>query len=250
MTSIGIDILSVLIFLPLAGILLIAGVSREKPDVIKGITFLTALVNFLISLLLYRAFDSTTHEFQFTTTVPWIEEYGISYHLGIDGISLFLVLLTTFLTAISVIACWKDIQEKVKGFMICLLLLETGVIGVFVSLDLFLFYIFWEVMLIPMYLLIGVWGAPARRIYAAVKFFLFTMFGSLLMLVAILVLYFYNHSVTGTYTFMLEDLYKLSIPYGMQIWLFLAFALAFAIKVPMFPFHTWLPDAHTEAPTV
>ncbi len=250
MSSIGFDILSVLIFLPLAGILLIAGISKDKPDVIKGITFLTALVNFLISLLLYRSFDSTTHEFQFTTTVPWIEEYGISYHLGIDGISLFLVLLTTFLTAISVIACWKDIQEKVKGFMICLLLLETGVIGVFVSLDLFLFYIFWEVMLIPMYLLIGVWGAPARRIYAAVKFFLFTMFGSLLMLVAILVLYFYNHSVTGTYTFMLEDLYKLSIPYGMQIWLFLAFALAFAIKVPMFPFHTWLPDAHTEAPTV
>jgi NADH-quinone oxidoreductase subunit M len=250
MTSIGFDILSVLIFLPLAGILLIAWVSKDKPAVIKGITFLTALLNFLISLLLYRAFDSTTHEFQFTTTIPWIEEYGISYHLGVDGISLFLVLLTTFLTAISVIACWKDIQEKVKGFMICLLLLETGVIGVFVSLDLFLFYIFWEVMLIPMYLLIGVWGAPARRIYAAVKFFLFTMFGSLLMLVAILVLYFYNHSVTGTYTFMLEDLYKLSIPYGMQIWLFLAFALAFAIKVPMFPFHTWLPDAHTEAPTV
>jgi len=250
MTSINFDILSVLIFLPLLGILFIIMVSREKPAIIKGITFLTALVNFIISLLLYQSFDITTHEFQFTTTIPWVRDYGISYHLGIDGISLFLVLLTTFLTVISVMACWKDIQEKVKGFMICLMLLETGMIGVFVSLDLFLFYIFWEVMLIPMYLLIGVWGSPARRIYAAVKFFLFTMFGSLLMLVAILVLYFYHYSVTGIYSFMLEDLYKLSIPYGMQIWLFLAFALAFAIKVPMFPFHTWLPDAHTEAPTV
>ena len=250
MTSINFDILSVLIFLPLLGILFIIMVSRGKPAIIKGITFLTALVNFIISLLLYQSFDITTHEFQFTTTIPWVRDYGISYHLGIDGISLFLVLLTTFLTVISVMACWKDIQEKVKGFMICLMLLETGMIGVFVSLDLFLFYIFWEVMLIPMYLLIGVWGSPARRIYAAVKFFLFTMFGSLLMLVAILVLYFYHYSVTGIYSFMLEDLYKLSIPYGMQIWLFLAFALAFAIKVPMFPFHTWLPDAHTEAPTV
>src|SRR4030042_5828839 len=146
MTSINFDILSFLIFLPLVGILLIAGVSKDKPAVIKGITFLTALVNFIISLLLYQAFDITTHEFQFTTTVPWVRDYGISYPLGVDGISLFLVLLTTFLTAISVIACWKDIQEKVKGFMICLMLLETGMIGVFVALDLFLFYIFWEVM--------------------------------------------------------------------------------------------------------
>ena len=250
MTILGFDILSVITFLPLLGIFFLIGIGKEKHTVIKGITLITASVNFIISLFLYRDFDVNTHEFQFTTKVPWIKEYGISYHLGIDGISLFLILLTTFLTVISVIACWKDIQEKVKGFMICLLFLETGVIGVFVSLDLFLFYIFWEVMLIPMYLLIGVWGAPARRIYAAVKFFIFTMFGSLLMLVAILVICFYHHSITGTYTFDLERLYQLSIPYGTQIWLFLAFALAFAIKVPMFPFHTWLPDAHTEAPTV
>ena len=250
MNILGFDILSVLIFLPVIGVLLIIMISKEKPNVVKGVTFITALVNFLISLLLFRDFDATTHEFQFTTSVPWIQEYGISYRLGLDGISLFLVLLTTFLTALSIIACWKDIQEKVKGFMMCILFLETGVIGVFVSLDLFLFYIFWEVMLLPMYLLIGVWGSPARRIYAAVKFFLYTMFGSLLMMVAILVLYFYNYSVTGVYTFDIEQLYKLSIPYGTQIWLFLAFALAFAIKVPMFPFHTWLPDAHTEAPTV
>jgi len=250
MTIFGFDILSVITFLPLIGIFIIIITNGEKHGVIKGITFITTLVNFFISLFLYRDFDLTTHKFQFTNNVPWIKEYGISYHVGIDGITLFLILLTTFLTVISVIACWKDIKEKVKGFMICILFLETGMIGVFISLDLFLFYIFWEVMLIPMYLLIGVWGAPARRIYAAVKFFLFTMFGSLLMLVAILVLYFYNHSVTGVYTFDLEQLYQLSIPYGTQVWLFLAFALAFAIKVPMFPFHTWLPDAHTEAPTV
>jgi NADH-quinone oxidoreductase subunit M len=250
MTILGFDILSVLTFLPLIGIVLIIITNSEKHEVIKGITFITALVNFIISLFLYRDFDLTTHKFQFTNTIPWIEEYGISYRVGIDGITLFLILLATFLTVISVVACWKDIKEKVKGFMMCILFLETGMIGVFISLDLFLFYVFWEVMLIPMYLLIGVWGAPARRIYAAVKFFLFTMFGSLLMLVAIIVLYFYNHSVTGVYTFNIEQLYQLSIPYGMQIWLFLAFALAFAIKVPMFPFHTWLPDAHTEAPTV
>jgi NADH-quinone oxidoreductase subunit M len=250
MTILGFDILSVITFLPLLGIVLIIVVNNEKHTLIKGITFLTALVNFIISLVLYRDFDSTTHQFQFTVNIPWIKEYGINYHLGIDGISLFLVLLATFMTLIAVVACWKDIQKKVKGFMICILFLETGMIGVFSSLDLFLFYIFWEVMLIPMYLLIGVWGSPARRIYAAIKFFLFTMFGSLLMLVAIIALYFYNHSVTGVYTFDIEQLYRLSIPYGMQIWLFLAFALAFAIKVPMFPFHTWLPDAHTEAPTV
>jgi NADH-quinone oxidoreductase subunit M len=250
MSILGFDILSVITFLPILGILLIISISKEKHNVIKGITLLTALLNFIISLILYRDFNLTTHQFQFTTNIPWIRGYGISYHLGIDGIILFLILLTTFLTVISVIACWKDIKEKVKGFMICLLFLETGMIGVFVSLDLFLFYIFWEVMLIPMYLLIGVWGAPARKIYAAVKFFIYTMFGSLLMLVAILVIYFYNYSVTGIYTFDIEQLYKLSIPYGTQTWLFLAFALAFAIKVPMFPFHTWLPDAHTEAPTV
>ena len=250
MSILGIDILSIIIFLPFVGIILLIGINGEKHTVIKGITFITALVNFIISLALFRGFDSTTHEFQFATSIPWVKDYGISYHLGIDGISLFLVLLTTFLTVISVMACWNDIKKKVKGFMMCLLLLETGVIGVFVSLDLFLFYIFWEVMLIPMYLLIGVWGAPARRVYAAVKFFIYTMFGSLLMLVAILAIYFYNYNETGIYTFDLEQLYRLSIPYGTQIWLFLAFALAFAIKVPMFPFHTWLPDAHTEAPTV
>ena len=170
--------------------------------------------------------------------------------MGIDGFSLLLIMLTTFLTPLCVLATWDDIQHRVKEFMVCLLALMSGMIGVFVSLDLFLFYVFWEVMLIPMYLLIGVWGNPARRVYAAIKFFLFTMFGSLLMLVAILVLYFHYGKTTGTYTFDLLKLYGVSIPFNMQFWMFLAFGLAFAIKVPMFPFHTWLPDAHTEAPTV
>ncbi|MBW1951645.1 MAG: NADH-quinone oxidoreductase subunit M [Deltaproteobacteria bacterium] len=231
----NLPILSILIFFPMLGVVLITMLSRENQWVIKWTTLVVAV---------------DTAAMQFVEKYSWFPSYGISYYIGIDGISLLLVLLTTFLTPICVMACWQDIQDKVKEFMICLLFLETGMIGVFCALDLFLFYIFWEVMLIPMYLLIGVWGAPARRIYAAVKFFLFTMFGSLLMLVAILVLYFYHHKVTGVYTFDLLKIYGLQVPFQMQFWMFLAFALAFAIKVPMFPFHTWLPDAHTEAPTV
>ncbi|MFP3867243.1 MAG: NADH-quinone oxidoreductase subunit M [Desulfobacteraceae bacterium] len=243
-------ILSILIFFPMLGVVLIAMLSRENQWVIKWTTLAVAVLEFIFSLPLWFQFNSETAAMQFVERYNWFPSYGISYYVGIDGISLLLVLLTTFLTPICVMACWQDIQDKVKEFMICLLFLATGMIGVFCSLDLFLFYIFWEVMLIPMYLLIGVWGAPARRIYAAVKFFLFTMFGSLLMLVAILVLYFYHHRVTGVYTFDLLQIYGLQIPFHMQFWMFLAFALAFAIKVPMFPFHTWLPDAHTEAPTV
>jgi NADH-quinone oxidoreductase subunit M len=242
--------LSIITFLPVLGVIILFFVDKENHRLLKGITFITTIINFILSLPLYLNFNSNTAEMQFVERIPWIEQYGITYHVGIDGISLFLVLLTTLLSMISVLACWADIKVKVKEFMICLLFLETGMIGVFISLDLFLFYCFWEVMLIPMYLLIGIWGSPARRIYAAVKFFLYTMFGSLLMLVAILYLYFYNGTQTGVYTFNLLELYKLTLPYHLQVWLFLAFALAFAIKVPMFPFHTWLPDAHTEAPTV
>jgi NADH-quinone oxidoreductase subunit M len=243
------NILSTITFLPIIGVIPLIFLSKDNPRLLKGVTFIITIIDFLLSLPLFLNFRSTS-DMQFVERIPWIEQYGITYHVGIDGISLFLVLLATLLSMISVLACWQDIQKKVKEFMICLLFLETGMIGVFVSLDLFLFYCFWEVMLIPMYLLIGIWGSPNRRIYAAVKFFLYTMFGSLLMLVAILYLYFYNGTVTGIYTFDLLELYKLTIPYHIQVWLFLAFALAFAIKVPMFPFHTWLPDAHTEAPTV
>ncbi|KPK94546.1 MAG: NADH dehydrogenase [Deltaproteobacteria bacterium SM23_61] len=246
----GIPLLTLITFFPMAGVVVLLFLDKEKKETIRRVTLGVALLEFLFSLPLFFHFRLDTAAMQFVEKVPWIPEYGITYYVGIDGISLFLVLLTTFLTFISVMACWNDIQDKVKEFMICLLFLETGMIGVFVSLDLFLFYVFWEVMLIPMYLLIGVWGNPKRRIYAAVKFFIYTMVGSVLMLVAILVLYFHNGAVTGNYTFDLLQLYNLQVARDIQVWLFLAFGLAFAIKVPMFPFHTWLPDAHTEAPTV
>ncbi len=246
----GIPLLTLITFFPMVGVVVLLFLDKEKKETIRWVTLGVALLEFLFSLPLFFHFRLDTAAMQFVEKVPWIPEYGITYYLGIDGISLFLVLLTSFLTFVSVMACWKDIQDKVKEFMICLLFLETGMIGVFVSLDLFLFYVFWEVMLIPMYLLIGVWGNPKRRIYAAVKFFIYTMVGSVLMLVAILVLYFHNGAVTGNYTFDLLQLYNLQVARDIQVWLFLAFGLAFAIKVPMFPFHTWLPDAHTEAPTV
>lgn len=250
MNSFGFPLLSWVTFLPMLGVGLLLFFPRENKTTIRWITLGITLLNFLFSLPLFFYFRLDTAGMQFVEKLPWIPGFGISYFLGIDGISLFLVLLTTFLSFISVIACWEDIQDKVKEFMICILFLETGMIGVFVALDLFLFYVFWEVMLIPMYLLIGIWGNPKRRIYAAVKFFIYTMVGSVLMLVAILVLYFHFGACTGIYTFDLLELYNLPFPYDLQFWLFLAFGLAFAIKVPMFPFHTWLPDAHTEAPTV
>jgi NADH-quinone oxidoreductase subunit M len=243
-------LISVVTFLPLAGAVAVIVGPREKGGVLKGITMVVAVVTFVVSLGLYTGFEVGEAGFQFMEERAWIGSAGISYRVGIDGISLFLVLLTTLLSIVAVLACWQEVQHRVKEFMVCLLLLETGMIGVFVALDVFLFYVFWEVMLIPMYLLIGVWGNPGRRIYAAVKFFIYTMFGSVLMLVAILVLYFYHGQGTGEYTFSLLKLYETGLPVEMQVWLFMAFGLAFAIKVPMFPFHTWLPDAHTEAPTV
>jgi len=243
-------ILSVLVFLPLLGIIPLFFLSQKNDKVLKGYTLALSLAEFVLSLRLWFGFNETYAGMQFVERYNWLPQYGISYYVGIDGFSLLLIMLTTFLTPICVLATWEDVQFRVKEFMICLLFMMAGMIGVFISLDVFLFYVFWELQLIPMYLLIGVWGNPARRIYAAVKFFLFTMFGSLLMLVAILVLYFYYGKTTGTYTFDLLKLYGLNVPFQMQFWMFLAFALAFAIKVPMFPFHTWLPDAHTEAPTV
>jgi NADH-quinone oxidoreductase subunit M len=243
-------ILSILVFFPVLGAVLLAFLDRKNHKLLKQVTLGLSLAEFLFSLPLWFQFDNQTAAMQFVERYDWLPQYGISYYLGIDGFSLLLIMLSTFLTPLCVLATWTDIQHRVKEFMICLLTLMAGMLGVFVALDLFLFYVFWEVMLIPMYLLIGVWGNPARRVYAAIKFFLFTMFGSVLMLVAILVLYFYAGKTTGTYTFDLLKLYGLNVPFNMQFWMFLAFGLAFAIKVPMFPFHTWLPDAHTEAPTV
>ena len=248
MNELGFPILSLITFLPLIGVLVILFIPREKVRTIKNWAVAVAAVDFVISLALYFYFQSDSAQMQFVEHVPWIENLGISYHLGVDGISLFLVLLTTLLSPIAILSSWTAITEKVKEYMIFMLLLEMSMIGVFVSLDLFLFFVFWEVTLIPMYFLIGGWGG-ARRIYAAVKFFLYTFAGSALMLVAILVLYFMNAQAISQPTFDLLQLQRFDVPVAAQTWLFLAFALAFAIKVPLFPFHTWLPDAYVEAPT-
>lgn len=248
MNSAHFPILSVITYLPLVGILLIACINGKRHDLIRWVAFLTAVAAFLVSLPLYFRFDSTTWHMQFVENVPWISQFGIRYHMGIDGISLFMVLLTTFLSALAILSTWSAVSEGVKGYMVSLLFLETGMLGVFCALDFVLFYVFWEVMLIPMYFIIGIWGGP-RRIYAAVKFFIYTMSGSVLMLVAILVLCYLYYDATGIVTFDILTYHNLGLPAGYQTWLFLAFFLAFAIKVPMFPFHTWLPDAHVEAPT-
>ncbi|MBN1222389.1 MAG: NADH-quinone oxidoreductase subunit M, partial [Candidatus Aminicenantes bacterium] len=240
-------IISIVTFLPLAGAILLIFVNKGRENLLRYLALLFTLVVFVISLFLYFNFDAQTADAQFVEKASWIG-HGINYHVGIDGISLFLIILTTFLMPIAVLSSWKYIEKRVKEYLIFLLILETGIIGVFVSLNLFLFYVFWEAMLIPMYFLIGVWGGK-RKIYATVKFVLFTMFGSLLMLVAIFFLYSTYYKATGIYSFNIFDFYKLVLNPQLQVWLFLAFALAFAIKVPMFPFHTWLPDAHVEAPT-
>jgi NADH-quinone oxidoreductase subunit M len=247
MDEMTMPLLSLVTFLPLAGALALVFFPRERARAARSFALAVSLLAFLVSLVLYFRFDGAGGAFQFVEHRPWIG-YGIEYHLGIDGISLFLVLLTTFLTPVALLSSWKAVGDKVKEFSFFMLLLETGIIGVFVSMNLFLFYVFWEAMLIPMYFLIGIWGGP-RRIYATLKFVLFTMFGSLLMLAAIFVLYARFHQATGAYSLSFRDLAALQLPPHAQTWLFLAFALAFAIKIPLFPLHTWLPDAHVEAPT-
>lgn len=242
--------LSFVTFVPCVGALILLVLNRKSHTLLRWVALITMLVDFLGTLAVYFCFDPALASMQLVEDWAWVPKWGISYKMGIDGISLFLVLLTGLLGPIVIIASWKDIKTRVKEFLVSLLVLQTGMIGVFVSLDLFLFYVFWEIMLIPMYLLIGVWGNPARRLYAAIKFVLYTIVGSLLMLVAILALYFMAGQSSGTYTFDLLTLYDYAVPLKAQFWMFLAFFLAFAIKVPMFPFHTWLPDAHTEAPTV
>src|SRR3989304_2128346 len=241
-------LLSAIIFLPIAGALFVMLVPRKNSLFIKVFALVLTILEFGFSLPLFFNFDETTTGMQFTEHLDWFPEFGISYIVGIDGISMLLVMLTTFLTLLCVLCSWKAIEEKIKEYYVSFLLLETAMIGALCALDLVLFYIFWGLMLIPMYFLSGVWGGP-NRIYAAIKFFLFTMVGSVLMLLAIMALYFHYGGETGVYTFNVFDLYKAPLPQAMQTWLFAAFALSFAIKVPMFPFHTWLPDAHTEAPT-
>ncbi|MGH7299207.1 MAG: NADH-quinone oxidoreductase subunit M [Candidatus Rokuibacteriota bacterium] len=242
-------LLTLVTFLPAAGAVLVLLLPRRHEHVTKLATLGATVVTFVVSLPLYFRFDPTSADYQFVEQKAWIPSLGVSYHLGVDGISVLLVLLTTFLMPLAILSSWTSIESRWKEFAITMLLLEAGMVGVFVSLDLFLFYVFWEAMLIPMYLIIGIWGGN-NRIYAAVKFVLYTLAGSLLMLVAILVLYFQHGAATNVYTFDLPVVTRYVLPGGrMQDLLFLAFALAFAIKVPMFPFHTWLPDAHVEAPT-
>ena len=240
--------LSWLICFPLAGGALLMLLPATAERAIKRWAAAIALAEVAFSLPLWWRFVPNGPVWQFAEQRAWIPALGASYHVGLDGIGLLLVLLTTVMTALAVIGSWSAVHTRVREFYALLLALETGMIGTFLSLDLLLFYVFWEGMLIPMYLLIGAWGGQ-RRIYAAIKFFLYTMAGSVLMLVAILTLYFMNRAATGVATFDLEAFYQLAIPPATQVWLFLAFAVAFAIKVPMFPFHTWLPDAHVEAPT-
>jgi NADH-quinone oxidoreductase subunit M len=239
-------VLSTIIFLPSLGAMLAFLIASE--ELVKRMALITSALTFLISLIPFCMFDPSTAAMQFFERYDWIPALGISYEVGVDGISLLLIVLTTFLTPLTLLASWDSIHARTREFMICMLFLESGMVGVFAAIDLFLFYVFWEATLIPMYFLIGVWGGP-RRIYAAVKFILYTMAGSLLMLVAILALYFLHRQATGDATFNLFQLLQLELPLSTQRWLFLAFFLAFAIKVPLFPFHTWLPDAHVEAPT-
>ena len=242
-------LLTAVTFLPAVGALLIVLLPRDRPDLAKGTSFVVTVLTFVASLPLYLGFNAASAGYQFAEHRAWMPSLGISYHVGVDGLSVLLVLLTTFLTPLTLLSAWHAIESRWKEFAITMLLLETGMVGVFVALDLFLFYVFWEAMLVPMYLIIGIWGGT-NRVYAAIKFVLYTLSGSLLMLVAILALYFRHGAATGNYTFDLPVLAQFILPAGgAQNLLFLAFALAFAIKVPMFPFHTWLPDAHVEAPT-
>jgi len=243
-------LITYLLFAPLIGGFLLLFIGNKKENLIRYFGLAISILTFIISLIIYFNFDLNNPSFQFIHKFDWIENLHISYNVGIDGLSLLLVLLTTFLTPLTLISSWSSIQKKVKEFTFFMLMLEVGMLGVFVSLDLFLFYIFWEAMLIPMYFIIGIWGGD-NRIYASVKFFLYTFFGSLLMLVAIIWLAVYASTPLGHFSTNLVELYKIGpeVPRNIQNWMFLAFTFSFAIKVPLFPLHTWLPDAHVQAPT-
>ncbi len=249
------NVISLTIFTPVLGSILLMLFPKKRDNGIKIAAFIFSIFTFVISLFLLFRFNSSLSSYQLVEFHKWVsfEKFNINYYVGIDGISLFLVLLTTFITPIAILGSWS-IKKNLREYMIFMLLLESGIIGVFVSLDLVLFYFFWEIMLVPMYFLIGVWGGE-NRIYAAVKFFIYTMVGSLLMLVGIIYLFYIHGVQTGFFTFSLPDILsallsgRMVLPFDVELFLFIAFALAFAIKVPIFPFHTWLPDAHVEAPT-
>ncbi len=237
-----------LVLFPLLGALVLLLMPAGATRAIRTLAAVIAGAEFLFSLPLWWRFVPGGDAFQFVERLPWLPTFGAEWHLGVDGVSVLLVLLTTFVSLVAIVGAFGAVEQRAKQFFALLLALEAGMLGTFLALDLLLFYVFWEAMLVPMYLLIGVWGGQ-RRIYAAVKFFLYTMAGSVLMLVALLWLWWMQREATGVPTFALEAYYALPIGAPAQVWLFLAFAFAFAIKVPMFPLHTWLPDAHVEAPT-
>ena len=247
-------LLSLMIFVPLIGMVVVLLLPRESEELVKRVTLLFTLIPFALAVALFISYDRSTAGTQYVVNVPWIQAFNIQYHIGIDGLSVTLLLLTALLGPICVIASWRNIEKGIKAYMALFLLLETGMLGFFVALDLFLFYVFFELTLLPMYFLIGIWGGP-RREYAAIKFFLYTLFGSVLMLVAMIAVYL-NSGAPGTRTFDIPTLITLAATEGhalnnlnFQIWVFLGFFIGFAVKVPIFPFHTWLPDAHVEAPT-
>jgi NADH-quinone oxidoreductase subunit M len=240
-------ILSMIVFLPMLGFVSIIFLGREQARAARMLSLIIMSLDLALSIWLFMNFSLSTADYQFVERYMWITQWDIHYQLGVDGISLLLVMLTALLGPVVILSSWSAVKDRVKEYHAFLLLLQTGMMGAFLALDLIFFYVFWELMLVPMYFLIGVWGGP-RRIYAAVKFFLFTMAGSVLMLVAIIYLYM-NTVQTFDLIAISADLAARPLRLGVQLWLFGAFALAFAIKVPMFPLHTWLPDAHVEAPT-
>ncbi len=240
-------ILSIVLFTPLAGLLVLLLIPSSKPQAIKLWANVASFIGFLVCLPLAFQFDKS-RDFQFVEKADWIPSIGASYHLGIDGYSLLLVLLTGLLGFISVLCSWNSIQTRLKEYYAYFLLLQLGMLGVFMSLDFLLFFVFWELVLVPMYLIIGIWGGE-RRMYAAIKFMIYTLVGSILMLLGILTMYYQHFLQTQVYSFNINDLIRTQMSSGMQWWVFWALFLGFAVKVPMFPFHTWLPDAHTEAPT-
>lgn len=243
-------ILSIILFTPLLGLIALIFIPGENRNAIRWWGNIVMFVDFLVSLplVLWLPRDAPDQLFKFREQYNWIPSIGAQYYLGIDGISFLLIMLTTVLGFLSVLSSWSAIEERAKEYYAMFLLLQTGMLGVFMALDFFLFYVFWEVMLVPMYFIIGVWGGP-RKLYAAIKFFLYTLAGSVLMLLGILALYFRYQQDTGNYTFDILLLMQHGWPADLERWVFWAFMIAFAIKVPMFPFHTWLPDAHVEAPT-
>src|SRR3954453_858429 len=240
--------LSLILFTPLIGAFVILLVPKENDNAIRWIANVVAFLGFVVSVPLWFWFNPASGDFQFIERAPWIPSVGAEYFLGVDGFSTLLILLTTMMGSIAVLSSWTAITEGVKEYYIFLFVLYARILRAFMSLDFLLFFLFWEMMLVPMYFLIGIWGS-ANRLYSAIKFFLYTLVGSVVMLLGILALYFYNHTLTGVYTFDITQFHRLNLPFELQWWIFLAFFLGFAIKVPMFPFHTWLPDAHTDAPT-